>query len=87
MKAVKFKHSNKVLTSVQKDLEGRGIFALPIWTDGQQTVSCWRLSLRERLSALFFGRIWIAVLFGGTQPPISAAVARKYFEEVKGDTE
>lgn len=54
---------------------------LPVWTDDEQCVSCWRMTWRERLSALAFGRVWIAVLSGSTQPPISASVAREYFME------
>jgi len=34
-------------------------------------VSCWKPSWRERLSMLLFGRIWVWVLSGQTQPPIA----------------
>ena len=54
---------------------------LPIWTDGEQCVSCWQMTWRERLSALIFGRVWIAALSGQTQPPIYAEAARSYFRE------
>ena len=53
---------------------------LPIFTDGKQCVSLWHMSLRERLSALVFGKIWVQVLSGVTQPPISLSVARNIFE-------
>jgi hypothetical protein len=53
---------------------------LPVWTDGEQCVSCWRLSWRERLSAVFFGRVWCAVLSGGSQPPVFVEATRNYFK-------
>lgn len=43
---------------------------LPVWSNGQQCVSCWRPSWRERLSILIFGRVWLWVWSGRTQPPV-----------------
>lgn len=57
------------------------IVALPVWTDGEQCVSCWRMSWRERLSALLFGRVWLRVLSGSNQPPAALAAARSLFEK------
>ncbi|MGE0358625.1 MAG: hypothetical protein AB7P08_17115 [Burkholderiales bacterium] len=53
---------------------------LPIYSDGFQCVSLWRLGWRERLSALLFGRVWLAVLSGATQPPVWVKAARSVFE-------
>src|SRR5262245_54440666 len=44
-----------------------------------QCISCWRMSWRERLSALIFGRAWIWVWSGSTQPPISLLAKRQIF--------
>ena len=44
--------------------------SLPIFSDGTQTISSWKLSLKERLQILIFGKIWVGVVFGKTQPPI-----------------
>ena len=44
--------------------------SLWVHTDGVTCISCWKLSWRARLSALFHGRVWLAVLSGGTQPPV-----------------
>lgn len=53
---------------------------LPVWTDGELSVSCWKLSLRERLLALLFGRAWISMLVGGdTQPPVALAIHPTFF--------
>lgn len=79
MNPVPFKQSNKTLQP-PKGYTTDEIGVLPIWTDGGQCVSCWRLSWRERLSALFFGKVWLAVMSGQTQPPVSLEVSRVYFE-------
>lgn len=74
---VEFPESNKVLLAPpgrEKD-----IVPLPVWTDGEQCISCYRLSWKERFSALFFGRVWLSVLSGITQPPVWVLVARKLF--------
>ena len=54
---------------------------LEVWKDKDRCVSCWRLSLRERLSALLFGRVWLHVnSWGGTQPPVWLMAKRSVFE-------
>jgi len=57
------------------------IVSLRVWTDGEQCVSCWRMSWRERLSALLFGRVWLQVLSGDNQPPVALTVGRSPFEK------
>src|SRR6266498_1193189 len=44
----------------------------PLWVhnDGEESISCWHLTWRERLQALLWGRIWLGVLAGRTQPPV-----------------
>lgn len=50
---------------------------LPVYVDGKQCVSCWQLSWKEKLSALLFGRIWLYVLSGETQPPVALVCVKK----------
>lgn len=46
------------------------------------TLSCWKMTWRERLSALFFGKTWVWVLAGGiTQPPIAITVHRDVIDK------
>jgi hypothetical protein len=54
---------------------------LPVWTNGKHVLSCWGLSLRERLMLLFTGRIWLWVLSGHTQPPVSLQVETVEFHQ------
>ena len=85
MEPVGFKYSNWTLQPSRQRYSDNvtGIDPLPVWTDGEQCVSCWRMSLKERLAALLFGRVWLALLSGRSQPPVSLVVARDYFREVE----
>jgi hypothetical protein len=48
---------------------------LPVQQDSTQTLSCWRPYLRERLSVLFFGRVWLCVS-GSAHPPVWLSAER-----------
>jgi hypothetical protein len=89
MKPTNFKYSNKTLQPPGDVLFSKtdvaGIDPLPVWTDGMQVVSCWKLSRRERLSALLFGRAWLAVLSGPTQPPALVVAQREYLKGPEDD--
>lgn len=52
---------------------------LPVWTNGQLCISLWRPSWRERLSMLLFGRVWLWVVSGETQPPVAVDGSRTVF--------
>lgn len=52
--------------------------SLPIYHAGDQYVSCWRLSWRERLAALFIGRVWLRVVSIG-HPPVALHAKRSVF--------
>lgn len=88
MKPTNFEHSNKTLQPPSAIIYPtdtvNGVSPLRIWTDETQCVSCWRMSIRERLSALFFGRVWVVVLSGKTQPPICVAAVKEYLKVGNG---
>lgn len=69
MKPIDFKQSTKVLQkpSTMTDNE---CASLHVWSDGNQCVSCWKPTFKERLNILFGGKVWLGVLSGGTQPPV-----------------
>jgi len=52
---------------------------LPAFTNGVVCVSRWQASWSERLSILFRGRIWLQVLSGHTQPPVSITIDYPFF--------
>lgn len=44
----------------------------PLWVynNGEESISCWQLTWRERFQALLWGRIWLGVLAGRSAPPV-----------------
>ncbi len=76
--------SNRVLGPPEEhDCMRMQIAPLPVWTDGEVCLSSWKLSLRERVAALVFGRVWLWVASGRTQPPVSLSAERTPFPEQK----
>jgi hypothetical protein len=81
MEPREFKEANKNLLKPEGMTEECG--SLPVFTDGKQCISLWQMTWRERLSALFFGRIWLSVYSGQTQPPVWLSAERQVFKDVK----
>lgn len=45
------------------------------------TISCWKMTWRERIAAFFYGHVWVWVHAGGeTQPPIAVMAQETPFE-------
>ena len=61
-----FKESTSVLTA-PGSMPNCG--DLPVYKDGNQCVSCWHVSMKERFAILFTGNVWMGVK-GVTQPPV-----------------
>ena len=81
MKPIKFKQANKNLLKPDS-MTDEECSSLWVFTDGGQCVSCWKLSWKQRLAALFFGKVWLGVLSGSTQPPVWLDCTKTVFEEV-----
>ncbi len=62
------------------DDECSSLFA---FTDGRQCISCFKLNLRQKLSVLMHGTIWLSVLSGETQPPVWLDCSKTVFCEAK----
>lgn len=64
MISIKFDQSNIVLRGgTAAEFDGHHVNDMHAWTDRHgRFVSCWKLSLRERISALVFGRVWLDYL-------------------------
>ena len=67
MEPVSFREQN-ILFRPPAGMENK-VGDLPAFMGEGQVISCWRLSLRERLRLLFTGRLWFSVI-GNDQPPI-----------------
>lgn len=60
--------------------------SLWVWNDGQQSISCWKLTWKERLKLLFHGKVWVGVVAGRTQPPIWVDPSKTVFIKPKKNT-
>ncbi len=80
MAPIKFKEANKDLIKPE-NMRADECGSLPVYTDGRECVSCWKLTWKERLSALLFGRVWLCVLSGHTQPPVWLACTKTIFKK------
>jgi hypothetical protein len=58
MKPIKFKGSNIIFAENQTEY-----LPLPAWKDDNGLViSCWKLTLKERIRLCFIGKIWLRIL-------------------------
>lgn len=60
------------------DHYGQKVGNLRAYRDGVEVITKWRMSWRERLSALFFGAVWLRFL-GQTIPPVALVAERNIF--------
>ena len=60
MKPVKFKEQN--CTYAENQPEYTPFPALKIKSDNGEVVSCWKMSLFERIRVLFTGRVWVSLM-------------------------
>lgn len=80
-KPIAFPEANKTLGKPASMTDAE-CSSMPVYTDGRECISCWKLPWRQRLAALFFGKVWLSVLTGsGTQPPVWIDCARTVFIE------
>ena len=84
MEPINFKQSSKTLLKPE-NMTDEECSSLHIYNDGEYCISCWRPSLRERLSMLLFGKVWLWVLSGNTRPPVSIEGSQTIFKEQKGN--
>ena len=64
IKPIPFKESNRTLKG------GENADDLRVFSDGRQSVSCWKLTFIGALKILFTRKIWLGVLSGDSQPPV-----------------
>lgn len=80
MNPINFKESNTILKR-PADMTENECGPLVVYSDGKICLSCWRLNFLERLKVLIFGKIWLFVHSGKTQPPVSLGCWRSAFRE------
>ena len=77
---VKFPEANKNLLKPGRMTDDE-YSSLWVYTDGNECLSCWKMNWRHRLNALLFGRVWLCVLSGKTQPPVWLDCDKSVFKE------
>ena len=51
---------------------------LKVYKDDSQIISCWEMTPEEKISALFYGRVWLYII-GQAMPPVSLVAAQSTF--------
>jgi hypothetical protein len=65
MKPIEFPQQTSILAENQPEY-----VPLPVFSDGQEMISCWSLTLLDRLTLLFTGKLWLRQLtFGNLLQP------------------
>ena len=80
MQPYNFEEANRTLLKPRSMTDEQCGF-LPVYVDDNETycLFCWKPTLKERLSILLFGRIWLWVMSGETQPPAALEAVRNDF--------
>lgn len=86
MKPTKFEEANRRLLKPESMTDDE-CGSLDVYTDGEQCISCWEMSFKERLSALIFGKVWLIVISGQTQPPVWLGCRKTVFESRRAKDE
>lgn len=78
MKPIRFNEANKCL-SKPNNMTDKQCSSLWVYSNGRECVSCWKLTIKERIKALIFGKVWLSILSGQTQPPVWLSVDNSVF--------
>lgn len=77
-----FKEKNKTLIKPSNMTE-KECSSLDVFCDDRQCISLWKATWRERLKFLLYGKIWVYVFSGVTQPPIALSTNKTVFKKEK----
>jgi len=74
MTPIEFDESDVVLAESQPEYQ-----SLPIAIEGNERISCWKLTLKDKVSLLFLGRLWLRQLtFGNPFQPVLLQVKNPF---------
>lgn len=68
MNPIKFKEQNFTYTKPES-MTDEECSSLPVYKQNNEIISCWKMSFKERIKALFTGKVWFCVM-SYSQPPI-----------------
>ena len=80
MEATLFKEANQELLRPEYMTEEE-CGSLPVFTDGKECISKWKLSFKEKLHCLIHGFVQVRIMSGYTQPPIALQAEKSVFEK------
>jgi hypothetical protein len=81
MEPIDFRERNRVLQAP----EGmENCIPLPVYNNGEFSLSVWKFSVAEIAEFNRTGRLFLAVYFGDTQPPVWLTPFKPHLEEVPG---
>lgn len=87
-KGIEFPESNHIWHGWPADEEtGREeVYDLHTWIspDHSRSISCWKLTWRERLYAFFRGHVWLTVV--GRHPPVCITAEQMFRPPKEGET-
>lgn len=63
MKPIEFKEQNVVFAKDQPQYQP--LPALKLNTPEGEVISCWKMSFKERIKALLFGKVWLSLMMQG----------------------
>jgi hypothetical protein len=81
MKPIKFKEQNFEYKKPDS-MTDEQCKPLPVYKYDAGVISCWKMSLLERIKALFTGRVWLDV-YGGGQPPVWLGINTPFIKTPK----
>ena len=82
MKAIEFKGFNTVYAKDQPEYLNLPGLKMP---DGE-LITCWKLSIKERLKILFTGKVWLSLLtFNKPLQPVKITIDKPFYVAQKGD--
>jgi len=79
MKPIDFKEQNFTFLK-PTNMTDEECASLPCYRGEGQIISCWKMSFKERVKALFTGVVWFGLL-GNTHPPIWLAIDRPFIKK------
>jgi len=81
MKPISFKEQNFNWTR-PSNMTDEECGSLPTFRDGTQSISCWKMTWKERFWALLFGKAWLYVT-GQFHPPVYVGMAFPFERQAK----
>ena len=83
MKPISFNEQNIVYTKPESMTDDE-CCSLPAHRHDQGILSCWKMTFKERLLALFNGKVWLNIL-STSQPPVWLALQDPFVDKKGGE--